>query len=260
MFNILTEQEAVSHGTVGGNDLIMGDCLKVMPLIASHSVDLVLADLPYGITSIEWDKCIPLNKLWYHYKRILKPTGCAVFFGLQPFTSRLILSNLEWFKYNLVWNKNKSGSPGLAKHQPMRVHEDIIVFAKGKTTYNPIMEKGTPYARSSSNPEGYVGKKNTHGYGLKPTKGFTNTGTRYPKSILNISRDFSAQQGCHPTQKPIPVCEWLIRTYSNPGELVLDNVMGSGSTLLAARNTGRYGIGIENDPVYFETAKQRLGL
>ena len=141
----------------------------------------------------------------------------------------------------------------------MKTHENILIFYKNTGgTYNPQMEKGEPYERKSKNPEGYVGRKNDHGYGLKPRKSFKNVGTRYPKSILNISRNFSAQQQVHPTQKPVPLMEWLIKTYSNEGETVLDNCMGSGSTGVACVNTNRNFIGIELDKEYFKIAKDRI--
>jgi site-specific DNA-methyltransferase (adenine-specific) len=226
--------------------------------VPAGSVDLVLCDPPYGTTPMTWDKILPFDQVWAHYKRLLKPGGCVLLFGSQPFSSALVMSNPEWFKYELIWNKNKCGSPGLAKVRPMKVHENVLVFASGRTVYNPQMEAGEPYARKSSDPEGYVGRCNNHGYGLKPRTEFTNEGTRYPKSILNISRDFSAQQQVHPTQKPVPLLEWLIRTYSNEGDTVLDNCMGSGSTGVAARNTGRRFIGMERDPGYMEIAKERM--
>jgi len=221
-------------------------------------VNLILCDLPYGTTSCSWDIIIPFNALWDAYRRVLAPGGCVLLFGNQPFTSRLILSNLVWYKQALVWNKNKCGSPGLAKIRPMQVHEDIVVFAPGRTVYNPQMEAGEPYARKTERPEGYVGRVNNHGYGMKPRNGFSNEGTRYPKSIINISRDFSAQQQVHPTQKPVPLLEYLIKTYSNEGDTVMDNTMGSGSTGVAARNTNRNFIGIEKDPVFFNIAVQRV--
>lgn len=239
-------------------NLIKGDCLEQMRLLEPKSVDLILCDLPFGTTNISWDIIIPFNDLWDAYRRVLAPGGCVLLFGNQPFTSLLILSNLVWYKQALVWNKNKCGSPGLAKIRPMQVHEDIVVFAPGRTVYNPQMEVGEPYARKTERPEGYVGRVNNHGYGMKPRNGFTNEGTRYPKSIINISRDFSAQQQIHPAQKPVPLLEYLIRTYSNEGDTVMDNTMGSGSTGVAARNTNRNFIGIEKDPVFFNIAVQRV--
>ena len=238
--------------------LMQGDTLEKMKDVCDGTVNLILCDLPFGTTNISWDIIIPFNDLWDAYRRVLAPGGCVLLFGNQPFTSRLILSNLVWYKQALVWNKNKCGSPGLAKIRPMQVHEDIIVFAPGRTVYNPQMEVGEPYARKTEKPEGYVGRVNNHGYGMKPRNGFTNEGTRYPKSIINISRDFSAQQQIHPAQKPVPLLEYLIRTYSNEGDTVMDNTMGSGSTGVAARNTNRNFIGIEKDPVFFNIAVQRV--
>lgn len=238
--------------------LMQGDTLEKMKDVCDGTVNLILCDLPFGTTNISWDIIIPFNDLWDAYRRVLAPGGCVLLFGNQPFTSRLILSNLVWYKQALVWNKNKCGSPGLAKIRPMQVHEDIVVFAPGRTVYNPQMEVGEPYARKTEKPEGYVGRVNNHGYGMKPRNGFTNDGTRYPKSIINISRDFSAQQQIHPAQKPVPLLEYLIRTYSNEGDTVMDNTMGSGSTGVAARNTNRNFIGIEKDPVFFNIAVQRV--
>lgn len=240
-------------------DLKLGDCLSLMDEILDNSVDFICCDPPYGTTSIKWDEVLDFNRMWEQYGRILKPKGVICLFGSQPFSAQLICSKLDWFRYELVWNKNKCGSPGLAKYRPMKTHENILIFYKETGgTYNPQMEKGEPYSRTSKNPEGYVGRKNDHGYGLKPRKSFSNNGTRYPKSVLNISRDFSAQQQVHPTQKPVPLMEWLIRTYSNEGEIVLDNCMGSGSTGVAAINTGRKFIGMESNSEYYEISRQRI--
>ena len=240
-------------------DLYLGDCLDVMQQLPDNSIDCIICDPPYGTTAIKWDNVIDFQLMWDQYDRLLKPKGMIILFGSQPFSAQLICSKLKWFKYELVWNKNKCGSPGLAKIRPMKTHENILVFARETGgTYNPQMTEGEPYARQSSNPEGYVGRTNTHGYGLKPKTGFVNTGTRYPKSILNISRDFSAQQQVHPTQKPVPLMEWLVKTYTNSGDTVLDNCMGSGSTGVAAINLDRNFIGIESNVEYFEIAKSRI--
>lgn len=240
-------------------DLQLGNCLSLMKEISDKSIDAIICDPPFGTTSIKWDEILDFNQMWEQYGRIIKPKGMICLFGSQPFSSQLICSKIGWFKYELVWNKNKCGSPGLAKYRPMKTHENILLFSQNTGgTYNPQMEKGEPYSRTSKNPEGYVGKKNDHGYGLKPVKSFSNTGTRYPKSILNISRDFSAQQQIHPTQKPVSLMEWLIKTYSNEGETVLDNCMGSGSTGVACVNTNRNFIGIEMDELYFNIAKNRI--
>lgn len=240
-------------------NLQFGNCLELMQDLPDQSVDFICCDLPYGTTSIKWDEVLDFNLMWEQYGRIIKPKGVICLFGSQPFSAQLICSKLEWFRYELVWNKNKCGSPGLAKHRPMKTHENILIFYKNAGgTYNPQMEKGEPYSRTSKNAEGYVGRKNDHGYGMKPRKSFSNDGTRYPKSVLNISRDFSAQQQVHPTQKPVPLMEWLIKTYSNDGEVVLDNCMGSGSTGVAAANLGRKFIGMETDPEYFKIAQDRI--
>jgi len=240
-------------------DLKQGDCLEMMKDIPDQSIDFICCDPPYGTTSIKWDEVLDFNLMWEQYGRIIKPKGVICLFGSQPFSAQLICSKLDWFRYELVWNKNKCGSPGLAKYRPMKTHENILIFYKDSGgTYNPQMEVGEPYSRTSKNPDGYVGRKNDHGYGLKPRKSFSNEGTRYPKSIINISRDFSAQQQVHPTQKPVPLLEWLIKTYSNEGETVLDNCMGSGSAGVAAVKLGRKFIGMESDLGYFDIAQDRI--
>lgn len=250
--------------------IYQGDSLELMPQMPGGSVDLVLADLPYGTTDCHGDDMLPPERLWECYRHVLRPGGAVVLFASQPFTSIMVCSNLAWFKYALVWDKNKCGSPGLAKVRPMKVHEDVLVFspeelaedvlvfAPGRTVYNPQMEKGEPYARRSSKPEGYVGKVNRHGYGLKPRAEFQNEGTRYPKSILRFPRDFSAQQQVHPHQKPVPLCRYLVETFSHPGQVVLDNTMGSGSGVLASLEAGRNVIGMEKYPEPYETARGRL--
>lgn len=238
--------------------LLLGDCLLRMKELEDNSVDLVLCDPPFEITTIQWDKALPFDKLWKEYKRTLKPTGTVLLFGVGVFTAKLILSNEQWYKQTLVWNKNKCGSPGLSKIRPMQVTEDIVVFSPKRSVYNPQMEVGEPYYRKSKKEEGYISRCNTHEYGLKPVKEISNNGTRYPKNILNISVDYSAQQRVHPTQKPVKLMEYLIKTYSNEGDTVLDNCMGSGPVGIAAVNTVRNFIGIEMDEGYFEIAKRRI--
>lgn len=238
-------------------NLMRGDCLELMRQIPDKSVDLILCDPPFGTTSIAWDQIIPFDKLWEAYRRIITDNGTIILFGSQPFTSHVVLSNEEWFRYELIWDKNKCGSPGLAKIRPMKTHENILVFSPSsgkKSTYNPIMTEGTPYSRKLSGNT----RCNTHGYGFKNEGVIENTGTRYPKSIVQISRDFSAQQQVHPTQKPVPLLEWLVTTYSNRGEIVLDNCMGSGSTGVAAVRLGRKFIGIEMSDEYFEIAETAI--
>lgn len=207
---------------------------------------------------ISWDKIVPFDKLWVEWERILKPNANILVFGNQPFTSKLVLSKENWFKQALVWDKNKCGSPALAKKRLMQVTEDIILFSNGIGCYNPQMEVGEPYSRKSKNPEGYVGRKNDHKYGMKPRTEFTNTGTRYPKNIIRISRDFSAQQQVHPTQKPIPLYEYLLNTYSKEGDTVLDCFAGIAPLAVAAEKTNRSWICIENDEGYYNAGMQRI--
>lgn len=239
--------------------LYQGDCLDIMPTLPDASFNLILCDLPYGTTKCRWDTIIPFEPLWAQYRRLLAPGGCVVLFGSMPFTAKLYESNPAWYRDHLVWDKNKCGSPGLAKVRPMRVHEDLLVFSPGAYTYNPQMEVGEPYSRRSKKPEGYVSRRNDHGYGLKPRIEFANEGTRYPKSIIRISRDFSAQQQLHAAQKPVDLCEWVIRTYSHLGQRVLDNAMGSGTTGVACAITGRHFDGIEKDLETFWIANDRIG-
>jgi site-specific DNA-methyltransferase (adenine-specific) len=242
-------------------NLYNDDCFNILKDIPDGSVDFVLTDPPYGTTAIKWDNVLDFNRMWVELERITKPKSNIIFFASQPFTSLLITSKLDWFKYELIWNKNKCGSPGLAKYRPNKVHENIVVFSKESgSTYNPIMEEGDAYERKTNNPKGYGTGTNTHGYGFGNKKSFgsKNNGTRYPKSILHASRNFSAQQTVHPTQKPTNVLNWLIMTYSNPSDVVLDFTMGSGSTGVSAKLTGRDFIGIELDKKYFNIAKNRI--
>ena len=240
-------------------NLYKDDCFNVLKTLPDESVDLVLTDPPYGTTAIQWDKVLDFNKMWDELDRVVKPKSNIILFASQPFTSLLVTTKLDWFRYELVWNKNKCGSPGLAKKRPQKVHENILLFSKESGgLYNPIMEEGDPYKRF--NADGYGSGKNTHGYGFGKNKstGSSNSGTRYPKSILHGSRNFSAQQTVHPTQKPTNVLNWLIMTYSNQNDVVLDFTMGSGSTGVSSKLTGRSFVGIEKDKDYFEIAKKRI--
>lgn len=236
-------------------ELHHGDCLEVMKQIPDKSVDMILCDLPYGTTACKWDTIIPFEPLWEQYKRIAKENTAVVLFGSEPFSSYLRMSNIKEYKYDWVWNKNKCGSPGLAKYRPLKTHETISVFCKGVEKYNPQMEVGKPYFRKRSGKS----RENNMGYGFaNSTKDIVNVGTRYPKSIINISRDFSAQQQVHPTQKPVVLCEYLIKTYTNEGDLVLDNCMGSGTTGVACKRLNRNFIGIELDDKYYKIAEDRI--
>jgi site-specific DNA-methyltransferase (adenine-specific) len=243
-------------------ELYNDNCFNILGTLPENSIDLICVDPPYGTTTIDWDKELDYTKMWSLLERIVKPKANIIVFGSQPFTSLLIASKIDWFRYELIWNKNKCGSPGLAKYRPQKVHENIIIFSKETGgTYNPIMEEGDPYTRESKDKEkGYGSGKNTHGYGFgnKPYYGSVNNGTRYPKSILHASRNFSAQQTVHPTQKPTNLLNWLIMTYSNPDDLVLDFCMGSGSCGVSAKETGRGFIGIEQEKNYFDIATKRI--
>ena len=248
--------------------LYNASCFDVFPQLDDNSVDMVCVDPPYGTTSIDWDKVLDFDQMWKELDRIVKPNGNTIIFGSQPFSSLVICSNIKNFKYELVWNKNKCGSPGLAKKRPQKVHENIMVFQRKPkgATYNPIMEKGDAYKRKSKkkdeegNPVGYGSNKNTHGYGFgnKKMMKSSNKGIRYPKSILHASRNFSAQQTVHPTQKPTNLLNWLIMTYSNEGDTVMDFTMGSGSCGVSAKLTGREFIGIELEKEYYDIAVKRI--
>lgn len=239
------------------------NCFDAFKHIPDQSVDMVCVDPPYGTTTINWDKTLDFTKMWIELERICKPKANIIIFGSQPFTSLVVVSKIDWFRHELIWNKNKCGSPGLAKYRPQKVHENILVFSKESGgTYNPIMEEGEAYKREAKDKvKGYGTGRNSHGYGFsnnKPFLGGENTGTRYPKSILHASRNFSAQQTVHPTQKPTNVLNWLIMTYSNPGDTVLDFTMGSGSCGVSAKLTGRRFIGVEMDKEYFDIATVRI--
>jgi len=231
--------------------LIHGDCLEVMVDIPDGSVDAVIADPPYGTTACKWDSVIPLEPMWEQLKRVIKPNGAIVLFGSQPFTTALISSNLKEFRYCWVWDKKKGGSPLLSKIQPIRVTEDVAVFGKGKLTYNPIMTEREKPKRRGRN----TGKvSETTGNSFTGDKIYTH---KYPKNIIEVSN--ANQKGkVHPTQKPVALMEYLIRTYTNEGETVLDNCMGSGTTGVACVNTNRNFIGIELVPTYFDIACKRI--
>ena len=240
--------------------LFNNDCFEAFEQIEDQSVQMVCNDPPYGTTSIEWDKTLDFERLWNELERICVPTANIIFFGSQPFTSLLITSKVDWFRHELIWNKNKCGSPGLSKYRPQKVHENIMVFSKKSGgTYNPIMEAGEAYKRESKDPNGYGKGINSHGYGFKEKfMGGENHGTRYPKSILHASRNFSAQQTVHPTQKPTNILNWLIMTYSNPGDTVMDFTMGAGACGVSAKLTGRNFIGIEREKKFYNIAKIRI--
>lgn len=231
--------------------LMQGDCLELMKQLPDKSVDMVLCDLPYGITKNKWDKTIPLNLLWQQYGRIVKPNTVVALFGNQPFTSHLVLSNENIFRYALVWEKNKFSDFLNAKRKPMKTNEDICIFYKKQPTYNPQYGRGEKYVRW--NTQKAVDRQTN--YGKHKSNIAQSDGKRLPTTVLRFNR---VERPIHPTQKPTDLLEWLIKTYTNEGETVLDNCMGSGSTGVACVNTNRNFIGMELDPQYFEIAKKRI--
>jgi len=231
--------------------LYQGDCLEVMPQLEARSFDCILADLPYGTTACKWDSVIPFEPLWDQYKRLIKPNGAIVLFGSQPFTSILITSNLQWFKYCWVWEKTIASNFLSLKIQPGKKHEDIAVFYQKQPTYNFQKTPGEPYIDKPRNRLHNVIRDHSI-----PKLGIENSGDRFPSSVQKFS---SVVAGCHPTQKPIALLEYLIRTYTNEGDMILDNTAGSGTTLVAARNTNRRAVGIEMDEGYCRIAAGRLG-
>jgi len=234
------------------NQIIEGDCLEVMKEIPDKSVDMILCDLPYGTTACKWDTIIPFEPLWEQYERIIKDNGAIVLFGSQPFTSQLINSNLKLFKYCLVWEKERPSNPALAKNQFMKWHEDICIFGKNKTKFNPQMEIRKE-KNKRNNKLGITHNSDVYG-NFKLQQGNGMADFKYPSSVLK----FNVQRGLHPTQKPVALFEYLIKTYTQPGEIVLDNCIGSGTTAVAALNTGRFFIGIEKEPKYVEIARKRV--
>lgn len=236
-------------------EILHGDCLELMKNIPDKSVDLIVCDPPYGTTSVKCDKCLNFDEMWSTYQRILVDGGTVVLFGSGIFTAKLICSKEDWYKYSLVWKKSKCGSPLLAKYRPMMKHEDVIIFTqngKKHKTFNPTMLEGKPYKRTNVDI-----KVNNHGYGLKQVT-TDNKGTRYADSILDFPQKWRRQDQIHPTQKPVALCEYLIKTYSNEGDLILDNCAGSGSTLVAAKNLNRQFIGIEKEKEYYDICLERL--
>jgi len=234
------------------NKVICGDCLSIMPEIPDKSIDMILCDLPYGTTACKWDTIIPFEPLWEQYKRIIKDNGAIVLTASQPFTSALVMSNLKMFKYEWVWNKKLGGNSMLVKCQPYKIHENILVFGKGKTIYNPIMEiRGKERIKN-----GKTSKEIENAFNVKGGEKTYNN-IYYPQSILEKTNAVRTGR-FHPTQKPVALFEYLIKTYTNEGDLVLDNCAGSGTTGVACIKTGRNYILIEKEEKYCKIAQERL--
>ena len=228
--------------------LMLGDCLELMRDIPDGSVDMVLCDLPYGTTQNKWDSVIPFEPLWEQYKRIIKKHGVIVLTASQPFTTALIASNMGMFKYCWVWEKPKASGFLNARRRPLAAHEDIVVFGSAKT-YNP--QGLIPVSVNSSRKN----KSGTGNFGKVSDRPYIQKEGNFPRSVQRFQHETSPQ---HPTQKPVALIEYLIRTYTNEGETVLDNCMGSGTTGVACVNTGRKFIGIEMDETYFNIAEARI--
>jgi len=233
-------------------DLRLGDCLEVMKTIPNKSVDAIITDPPYGTTSCKWDSVIDFKLMWEQLNRIIKPKGAIVLFGSEPFSSALRMSNIKNYKYDWIWNKKLAGNVFLAKSQPMKIHENILIFNNSKDKFYPI-KTDLDYVRNYKDKYGggeSFGKKGT-GEKIHTIQG------KNPKSIIVIS-NANRKGSVHPTQKPIALMEYLIKTYTNENETVLDFTMGSGTTMLACKNLNRNGIGIEKDPQYYAVAVARV--
>ena len=232
--------------------LMQGDCLERMKEIESGSVDMILTDPPYGTTACKWDSVIDLSLMWKQLKRVIKPNGAIVMTASQPFTSVLVTSNLKMFKLEWIWEKSKATGHALCRKRPLKAHESVIIFSDGVEPYNPQMTEGKPYKKK-------LGKKESAEFSTGTERNDNKTGARYPRSIQYFKTSESERNGHkHPTQKPVALMEYLIKTYTNEGETVLDFTMGSGTTGVAAKNLNRKFIGIEMDLDYFNIALDRI--
>ena len=234
--------------------LLQGDCLELMKNIPDGSVDMILCDLPYGTTKNEYDKIIPFESLWGQYNRVIKNNGAIVLFSQQPFTSQLTLSNIKYFRYEWIWQKTKATGFMNVKKMPLKIHENILVFYKKLPTYNP---QGIKNGMSIKTGRSRKGNSRNYGNTGCGNPNYIQTTSNYPKDIISFSNP-SNKGHLHPNQKPVSLLEYLIKTYTNEGDTVLDNCMGSGSTGVACVNTGRKFIGIELDENYFNIAKNRI--
>ena len=235
--------------------LIQGDCLQEMQNIPNKSIDMIFADLPYGTTDCKWDSVLPFDKLWEHYNKVIKDNGAMVFTASEPFASALRMSNIDNYKYDWVWEKERPTNPQLANKQVLKYHEMILVFYNKQCDFFPIMRKRDEKNKRNNKPRKF--KSGVINKGMPNSEGMNETGMNdyiKPKSVLK----FNMERGLHPTQKPVPMIEYFIKTYTEEGMTVLDNTMGSGSTAIACMNTNRNFIGIELDESYFAIAKKRV--
>lgn len=238
------------------NKIYNDDCLEGMKNLPNNSVDLILCDLPYNMTSISWDCLIPFDKLWHQYKRIIKPTGNIVLFSAGMFTYQLIQSNIKDFRYKLIWKKNVPTGMASAKYRPMKYYEEICIFGNSKATYNPIMKERVGVGKACYNYDHYCGDNNHLQFDKQKRRYDPNW--VQPSDILEFNVVPNRNGKLHPTQKPTDLLEYLIKTYSNDGDIVLDNCMGSGSTAIAALNTNRNFIGYELSEEYYYIILKRL--
>lgn len=244
---------------IGDATLYLGDCLKLMKGLPDSSVDLILCDLPYGMTALDWDKEIPLLDLWGQYRRVLKENGAVVLTAVNPFAARLIVSNPTWFRYEWVWEKTSAKGHLSAALRPLRAHELVLVFFANQPTYNPQKWKIDEALRTKRKTLTMTGSVGAYGSEKKQRK--LDDGSRFPRSVVKVGNASSkvAARNMHPTQKPLELMEYLVKTYTNEGDVVLDNCMGSGTTGLACKNTARRFIGMELDSLYFDIASTRIG-
>ncbi len=233
--------------------IICGEAIEEMSKLESKSIDLILCDLPYGTTQCKWDTIIPFDKLWEQYSRLIKDNGAIVLTASHPFAANLVMSNPKLFRYSLVWEKSKSTGYLNSKKMPMRSHEDILVFYKNLPTYNPQMTEGEPYDKGTAHRPTDVYREQKGEIHVK-----NETGKRYPRSVQYFKTAESEGKVYHPTQKPVSLMEWLIKTYTNEGEIVLDNCVGAGTTAIACIRTNRKFIGIDISQEYVDITNDRI--
>jgi site-specific DNA-methyltransferase (adenine-specific) len=234
------------------NQVLHGDCLELMKDAPSGSVDMILCDLPYGTTDCKWDTIIPFEPLWEQYKRIIKSNGAIVLTASQPFTSALVMSNVKMFRYEWIWEKDQGRNFQLAKHQPLKITESVCVYYSSQPTYNPqgLIKLANPIIKSNKRKAGRIGHMSSGTKRDFYEQWFTN----YPENLIKIN----SERGLHPTQKPVALFEYLIKTYTNEGETVMDNCAGSGTTAIACINTNRNYILMEKDDTYYQTILKRI--